>query len=449
MKTISFIKSVLQDIPKPIGIVISKIPYDKRPLLGKKYKDSMLLIREFENHSVGSKKDFIVFKMRDIVKYAMQIPFYKELYENHKICYKDINTFEDISSLPIITKSMLREYSLENRSKDVKGRYVVNTGGSSGSTLDFYILPSHIPNEWAHMHTIWDKYNYDVSKLKFTFSGRNLGKKNLRYDGLRHQYTINVYNNYQNMIPELKKICKNNKISYLHGYPSALAEFADYLYDNAPELVENLSKTLEGAFFSSEYPAKVYRSKVESVFNIPTVSWYGHTERAILAWEKKEQFVYYPFHTYGLCETIKNDVTGGYNLVGTSFHNYASPFIRYDTEDDVDPVIMKENLLESFKVRDGRIGEFVLDQNGKKIPLTALIFGRHHKIFNIAKHIQVYQKDCGEMTVLATLKDKLPEKFKFEDWFDSKGLNMAIGFKLLDKPKLTSSGKVTLKVKSI
>ena len=36
-------------------------------------------------------------------------------------------------------------------------------------------------------------------------------------------------------------------------------------------------------------------------------------------------------------------------------------------------------LVKEFAIKEGRSGDFIEDRNGKKIPLTALIFGRHHK----------------------------------------------------------------------
>ena len=68
-----------------------------------------------------------------------------------------------------------------------------------------------------------------------------------------------------------------------------------------------LSVNLKGAFLGSEYPHKQYREVIEDVFDIDTISWYGHTERAVLAYEKHEQFVYEPFLSYGFSEAIKNE----------------------------------------------------------------------------------------------------------------------------------------------
>jgi ubiquinone/menaquinone biosynthesis C-methylase UbiE len=179
------------------------------------------------------------------------------------------------------------------------------------------------------------------------------------------------------------------------------------------------------------------------------LSWYGHSERAILAWEKREPFVYEPFQTYGYCEAVEDKQTGRWRLIGTSYFNHASPFIRYDTGDDIEPVEFESGVLRSFRIREGRVGDFVVDRHGVRIPLTALVFGRHHELFNLAKFLQVRQEERGRITVLVTPKNGLPEGFDFTKWFDASGLAMDIAFQVLESPILTPAGKVALKVSSL
>lgn len=446
LNVIPLVKSLFQEVPKPVGYMLSKVPYRLRPGIGSSYALRVREIAAFERMSIESRKSFILARVKVLVRHAMGVPFYRELYESCGVTWKDIRTFEDISKLPIVTKEMLRSTPVEGRSTKARGRYLTNTGGSSGATLNFYLSPGVIPNEWAHMHTIWSKLGYDQSMLKMTFGGRSLGDKGFAYDGLRHQYSVNVYKEFSELLPELRKILKSERIRYLHGYPSALADFAVNCAQQAPDVTRILNKTLRGVFLGSEYPAPRYRDQIESVFGIPSISWYGHTERAILAWEKHENFVYHPFMTYGYCELVPNQETGGWKLIGTSYGNLASPFIRYDTGDDVEPVEVRDNLLVSFRIRSGRLGDFVIDRKGLRIPLTALIFGRHHRLFDISLFIQVRQEEMGEITVIVTPKNAISPEFRFEDWFDSSGLDMNIRFQVVDHPILSPSGKLVLKV---
>lgn len=447
MAIIPRVKSLLQAVPRPLGTMLSYVPYRLRPGIGPPYARYQRDIEIFEQLESPQKKGFIVAKIQRLLRAAMRVPFYHRLYQAHGVCPEDVRSLVDIANLPIVTKEMLKAVPLQERSFPVRSRYLTNTGGSSGSPLSFYITISLIPSEWAHMHTIWSKLGYTQSMLKLVFAGRNLGNRSFLYDGLRHQYSVNVYKGLESVLNDLRKITRNTSIRYLHGYPSAVAEFAQGCERFAPDLVDTLRQTLRGAFLGSEYPAQVYRHRIESVFDIPTISWYGHSERAILAWEKEGEFIYHPFQTYGYCEVVPNPDTGGWKLIGTSYENFASPFVRYDTGDDVEPVEIRDGILISFRVRSGRAGEFVRDRRGVKISLTALIFGRHHRIFEIARFVQVRQEKDGEILVIVTPQKPLTTGFVFAEWFDTTGLDMKIDFEIVDKPILSTSGKVTLKVK--
>src|SRR5690606_32191335 len=130
--------------------------------------------------------------------------------------------FNNTQEIPLISKSILQEWDLEERSANTKGRYVVNTGGSSGTPFGFYIQPDSMGHEWAHMHTIWGKLGYKPSDLKLVFGGRSDLKKVVEYDVVRNHFAIDIYADYKLVAHELKRLLKKYKIKYLHGYPSSI-----------------------------------------------------------------------------------------------------------------------------------------------------------------------------------------------------------------------------------
>ena len=54
-----------------------------------------------------------------------------------------------------------------------------------------------------------------------------------------------------------------------------------------------------------------------------------------------------------------------YRLIGSSYYNTASPFIRYDTGDLIDPVEQMGGIMKKFSITDGRVGEFHYRLPGK------------------------------------------------------------------------------------
>ena len=125
----------------------------------------------------------------------------------------------------------------------------------------------------------------------------------------------------------------------------------------------------------------------------------------------------------------------------------ASPLIRYDTEDSIDDMVLTDGILSSFTIKDGRSGQFITDMTGKNIPLTGLIFGRHHALFEYCSHIQLCQREKGEALVLYTALGMLPENFRAEEYFDVSNVDIKFNFKKIDNPVKTPAGKINLLVR--
>jgi phenylacetate-CoA ligase len=411
-----------------------------RPSIGNIYSHRQKEIVLFDSFSIEQQQNFILHKMQSIVNYSYNnVHFYKEYYDRMKFHPEDLKEYRDIQEIPITNKIILREYDLEKRSAVVPDRFIVNTGGSSGIPFGFYIEPNSIGHEWAHMHKIWGKLGYKMTDIKLNFSGRSNIKEIIEYDPLRNHFAVDLYKNYELVALKIKEIIKKYPIKYLHGYPSSIYNFALYCKERDIDLKNALSEQLQGAFLGSEYPYPHYRNTIEDVFGINTISWYGHTERCILAYENKEKYIYEPFYTYGFVEAVAID--GESQLVGTSYYNHASPLIRYNTNDIISGV--EENgILKSFKITKGRDGDFVYDRQGNKINLTALIFGRHHKLFNVAKFIQVKPIGQGRIEihfVASEVSEKMAEQL-----FDGSNVDLSITFIKRNSPVMTASGKINL-----
>ncbi|WP_072681737.1 hypothetical protein [Arcobacter sp. LA11] len=441
MNIATLIKNNLTKVPYSIGKTVNLIPYSLRPGIGSIYQDRTNEIKKFSLLNGKQKDQYIFNKMKSIVEYSeANIKFYKDYYKSQGFSSSMLNKFDDINRIPIISKSILRDYDLEVRSCPQKNRYIVNTGGTSGTPLSLYITPDSMGNEWAHMHDIWSRIGFNYSELKMVFGGRSNVTDGIEYDFVRHSYAIDMYK-YPDYYEKILKVFQTKELKYFHGYPSAIYDFVNYL-EKHEELLALVRKNIKGVLLGSEYPLSLFRDKIESVLKVKTISWYGHTERVILAGEKEERGRYYPFQTYGYTEAVK--INDKYNLVGTSYYNITSPFIRYNTEDIIDDInyLDDSSILESFTVSDARVGDFIVDKNGNNIPLTALIFGRHHELFNYVSHLQIAQKEEGKAVVYYVFEKELD----CEKLFDSSNIFVDFEYKKLDEPIRTKAGKVTLKV---
>lgn len=443
MSFLGLVKTHLTQLPYFVGKPISLIPYNYRPGLAGLYKKRALQIDLSEKMTVSQKKGFAFQRVKDIAVYADQnIPFYRELYRSVDVQPERFTDFSNLQQLPVINKADLQAVSLEYRSAKTKGRTLVNTGGSSGHPLELYVEPTSIAHEWAHMHRIWQQIGFTQSDVKIVFGGRSNVQSIVQYDSARHQLNVDLYSGWEVIADRLLQVYKKFSPKYLHGYPSSIFDFVIWLDTNKHPLLPTLRNNIKGMFLGSEFPSPALRKIVEELLDCRGVSWYGHTERAVLAYEKATSGIYYPFLTYGLAESL-----GEGRLVCTSYYNKASPLIRYDTGDLIEPAI-KDGLIDSFKISEGREGEFILDKLGNKIFLTGLIFGRHHPLFDHARHIQIYQSAQGVAEVMITPRNTL-SSLEAAELFDASNVQLDFTFKIIPEAIRTKAGKVPLLVKQL
>lgn len=449
LKVIIYLKHHIMDIPIGMGQALSYIPYELRPGVGRDFVEAKKIITHFLQFTHEQKCLYIFKQIYKLVEYSYNnISFYKRFYDNKKFSIDKLQSFDDIKRIPIVCKDDFLEYSLSDYSNTALPHYLANTGGSSGKTFSFYHSQAELGNESAFVFDMWFRQaGYKPSRLKLGFSSKGNMTKPVMYDCVRHTLCMDMYRPFSEIEPELVKALQKHSVYYLHGYPSALYEFALYCYENNSQLISLLRKSLRGVFLCSEHPFPHYRDTIESVFSTKTHAFYGHTERCIEAYELDKPFTYQVQQCYGYAET--EQIAGDqYALIGTCYKNYASPLIRYNTKDIVtNPIHENNNLLKSFQIKEGREGDYIHDTNGKAIPLTGLIFGKHHPLFDYCSHIQISQQDFGFATVIYTLKSTyFDKKLEASELFDSRNVNIQFDFKEVPAPIKTKAGKVLLKV---
>lgn len=402
-------------------------------------------VDRFEALSTSGRREAILKKFRQLAIHAYEsIPFYNEWFNRAGVDPRRIQSIEDIKALPPVRKSDLRAVPLGQRSAKRRRAELQNTGGTSGSPLGFYSDRETIAREYAHMHRIWARLGYRRKDRMLSFRGINLGRLPVAYCPGQNAWAVNTYMGWDETAWALERMLQNDTVHYLHGYPSNLYDFARFASAHAPRLLNALRRDLRGIFLGSEYPAPVWREFIHDIFGVPSISWYGHTEKAVLAAERDTPYVYVPFDSYGLMEVVPAE-NGRQHLVGTGWDNPSAPFIRYDTEDDIEPLDQEGGWLRAFAIREARSGDYIVGREGQRISLTGLIFGRHHPIFNRARAVQVLQRKAGEATLLVTMEENETEP----DWkheFDASYTGLSWTYCVLNKPIKTMQGKTPLLV---
>ena len=446
MSFISCLKNTLTKTPFSIGASLAKIPYSIRPGFGGDYRRAQERRRWFEEKaSLDEKRDFIFQNVRRVVEVALRdVPFYQEWYAQNGFNIDDLRTFDDIAKIPIVTKEILQTYELEKRSRKIAGRSATFTGGSSGEPFLFYSDKRQIGNEWAHMHWIWGRLGFKQSDLKLSVALEPEAPP-IFYNGLRHETVLNIYFSRDILCKAFLNLPKKErKIGYLRGYPSAFSEFLSFCETENPAVIDALRENLRGTFLASEFPTPMFRETIERTTGKPTISWYGHSERAILAPERRRSGLYEPFQSYGFCETVR-DADGFESLVGTAYWNFASPLIRYRVDDGVKVIESEAGILKSFEILQGRIGDFLVDKKGEKFSITHLNLSCRRETWELARCVQVEQRSPGAAIFWVTpRRETTPDEL--EKAFDFQNLALDCEFRIVEKPFRTKIGKTPLKI---
>ena len=432
--------------PRIIGDIVARVPYSRRLGFGLDYRNARASYCWFEGEAtLEEQRSFIFEHVVRIVRYASaNIPFYAHYYAECGFSPDLLRSFDDLVKIPIVTKELLQSVELERRSCRRRGMIPTYTGGSTGEPLKFYSDSRQIGVEWAHMHRIWESLGYRQSDLLLSVA-LDGDRPPIYYDALRHSLILNIHHPFDTIVQAFMKTPRRaRRPRFFRGYPSSFAEFLSSCEAKAPNVLSELLDTLEGSFLASEFPTPAFRQTIERATKRPTVSWYGHSERAVLAWEKTRPWIYEPMHSYGYCEAVPLS-DGFITLVGTSYWNFASPFIRYQLDDGVLPLDSTGGILRSFEIQDGRRGDFIIDKNGERFSITHLNLSCHESTWALARCVQVEQKQPGAAIVWVTPRRAVTvEELKSAFAFDR--LNLDCEFRIVEKPFVTARGKVLLKV---
>lgn len=438
-------------LPMPLKrLGFGVIPYAW--IAGRQYRKTLELCRILDRCDTREVAAFQQEKLHEILTYAVnRVPFYKP-YRSRLERYGSAQ--EALKEFPLITKEFLQEHFGEMLSVDLNRipHLPARTGGSSGNQLEFRQDRALYGIEMGFMHSLWARAGYRPSCRKATFRGvlfRN------RPDQVFWQYNP-VHNELQfspfhmsdaNLFRYLERL-KRYRPEFLHGYPSALAALAEFVLSHG---LEQEMPPIRAALCGSEPCSAEQRRKISAAFRTRVYTWYGHSERVILAGECEFSRVYHALPGYGRTELIGasgNECAEGENgeLVGTGFWNRSMPLIRYRTGDrarQAGPQCACDRHCVRFdRVEGHRDTSGVTGRSGAWISAAAL--NMHERVFDHVSRFQYYQPEAGKLEIRV-----IPGK----NWRESDrdailvlhrakvGDELELSCRVVEKIPLTRSGK--------
>ena len=234
-------------------------------------------------------------------------------------------------------------------------------------------------------------------------------------------------------------VLMERSIRLFKGYPSAIYDFLKEIEIRCSSCQKELLKSkIKYCIFNSELPTCQIIDYIKHDWGMNFISGYGHTESCVLAYTNVNSELYFPYHTYGFAE-VEDKM-----LIGTSYHNFDMPLIRYNTEDIVDADYFSNGILKSFIIKEGRVINTIFDKNDLRIAIQSILLGVKPSTFEHLNYLQFFQEQKGKAVVIIS-----QDNYKDLDYMELLNLNkynMEFDFVFKKRPIRTKSQKVPLRI---
>ena len=365
--------------------------------------------------------------IRNMVKYAYNVPVYNKKYKEHGVHPSDIKGAKDLQKLPLITKDDIRNNYPDGiipKGFNKEQSFILSTSGSTGKPIFMY---------YDMLTAI--KYVEGNIRLLKSYGGSWRKSKillvmDIKPGSIEHAAFAN------SVTPFIKKFISMDNIKYLHVGEKTktlikeINEFnPEYLGSDPPVLMklailknEGLGKDINPKYlFSSGSMLDNYTKQyVEKAFNARLLDTYSATESGQIAFESLEgegyhvnsDFVYLEF----LDEEQKSVPYGKAGRIAiTRLYGKCTPIIRYTGLEDLvtplEPRTIRGMTTEMIKQIGGRSLELIYTPDGRMIPpfhvttIPASVMNEF-KSYKI-KQFQIIQHSVNKIEVLIVINEKL------------------------------------------
>lgn len=314
---------------------------------------------------------FVLLKKQ--LQYAYQnIPYYKNTFDKLGVKPSNLESIDDLSLYPIITKDIIQSNILQllGQKTFYRNWFKSHTSGSTGQPMwTFYDFKS------------WVRKKYLIKARARIQCGLKLGDKigifettpedslqggNILFRTMGTQYkTFSIFASYPYTIKKLISFSPKA----LYGAPSFFFQLGQFITNNNIKL-----PSIKKIFTSSEYLQDNVREYIKKIFNADVYDVYGSTEFKEVAWECEKHEGYHINEDEVIVEILKNGKTASPGVIGniviTDLRNKAMPLIRYQLNDKgmlINDKCSCDRTFSVMKPLSGRSSEYIILPNGENV----------------------------------------------------------------------------------
>jgi phenylacetate-CoA ligase len=256
-----------------------------------KKHDSVKVRKEMESSQWWNDKllrEFQFSKLCQLLKHAQaHVPYYRKLFSETGFKPENIRSISDLTQIPLLDKSIIRNNSEEIKSEIARDLDRFNTGGSSGEPLIFYIGKKRVSHDVAAKWRATRWWGVDIGDPEIVVWGSPIElnvQDNIRIlrDQLFRTKLLPAFEMSEQKLDSFLGQIRAMRPKMLFGYPSALSHIATH----AEAKGQNMNDLgIQVAFVTSERLYDEQRLQISRTFGCPVANGYGSRDAGFIAHE--------------------------------------------------------------------------------------------------------------------------------------------------------------------
>jgi len=267
-----------------------------------------------------------------------EVPYYTRLLDEHGLQPSRIQSFEDFSRIPYLTRDDLRRHFAELQPRRRRrGVQAMSTGGSTGSPVTVLVDRERAALADAIRLRCHRWYDAGPGTREIALWGSPIEStkqdrvRTLR-DRLINSKCLSAFDLGEATLARYAQVVRQYRPQKLFGYASALALLAGYLRREGwrPD-----PGSVRAVFTTAEPLYDFQRALIGSVFGCPVSVEYGCRDAALMATECPSGGLHIPVEavTVEILPTPGESDGDRGEIVVSNTHSFAMPIIRYRTGD--------------------------------------------------------------------------------------------------------------------
>lgn len=358
-------------------------------------------------------------RLKQVLSFAYKnVPLYKEIWDKAGVRPEDIRTRADLSYLPLTSKKNFQEQPGEKtvaRGIQSNRLTVHKTTGSTGEPLS--VRRTALEELITAILRMRVMHAYGLRRRDKVV---RIGTRTRKQMPLAWR-TVQILGQYRQELLHLLDAPENLAKRLLEIRPDAITGNTGVLARVSQEFLSLPSHPVRPRFVvtGGEVATPLMRKDIHRAFGAPVYDTYASEEFDIIAWECPETGQYHICNNSLILEVLRNGSPAAKGergeVVGTSLHFLAMPFIRYRLGDEV--TAGEETCpcglpFSTISAVDGRKTDYLVLPGGRELFASAIAYILHDKAPWIERYELVQERE--DKVVLRVVSGNFPAQDKIQ-----------------------------------